>query len=115
MAEHAARAHDDLAHHEQAHASNQTYVDIAIILAIITLAEVAIWYLPSVRGVLIPALLILSVAKFLLVVGYFMHLKYDNPLFRLMFFAGIIVSLSVFLALLAMFWTEFYYAPLAPS
>jgi cytochrome c oxidase subunit 4 len=97
--------------HEQAHASNQTYVIIAVILAIITAVEVAVWYLPSIRGILVPALIILSVAKFLLVVGYFMHLKYDNPLFRFMFFFGLIVALSVYLTVLALFWTSQYYAP----
>jgi cytochrome c oxidase subunit 4 len=97
--------------HEQAHASNQTYVIIAVILAIITAVEVAVWYLPSIHGILVPALIILSIAKFLLVVGYFMHLKYDNPLFRFMFFFGLIVALSVYLTVLALFWTSQYYAP----
>jgi len=97
--------------HEQAHATNQTYVIVAVILAIITAIEVAVWYLPSIRGILVPALIILSIAKFLLVVGYFMHLKYDSPLFRYMFFFGLIVALSVYLTVLAMFWTSQYFAP----
>jgi cytochrome c oxidase subunit 4 len=114
MAEHSAHAHGDLVH-EEAHASNRTYVLVAIILAIITIVEVAIWYIPSVRGILVPALLILSLAKFLAVVGFFMHLKYDHRLFRFMFFAGLLVTLGVYLAMLAMFWTTIYWAPLAPA
>lgn len=115
-AEHAAPgsspAHDALAHGE-AHPSAQTYVRVAVLLAVITFAEVAIYYLPSVRGVLVPALLILSVAKFLMVVGFFMHLKFDNRLFRFMFFAGLVMTLAVYLAVLAMQWTGDYFAPLA--
>lgn len=113
MAEHAAhgqgRGED---HPEAAHATNQTYVRIAIILAIITLVEVAIYYLPSFRPMLVPALLVLSIAKFLMVVGFFMHLKYDSRLFRFMFAAGLVLTLAVYLAFLAMAWTNQYWVPL---
>lgn len=113
MAEHAAPGHGD-SHHEAAHATNQTYVRIAVILAVITLAEVAIYYLPSARGLLVPALLVLSIAKFVMVVGFFMHLKYDNRLFRAMFAAGLVVTLAVYLAFLAMAWTNHYWVPSLP-
>lgn len=104
MASHAPAhgAHDAHAGH---HPTPADYVRIAIILAIITLVEVFIYYLPSMRGILVPILLVLSVVKFLAVVGYFMHLKDDKRLFRLMFGAGLVLSLAVFLALIAMFWT----------
>jgi cytochrome c oxidase subunit 4 len=101
--------------HEEAHATPALYVRVALILAVITLVEVIIWYLPSVRGVLVPALLVLSLAKFLAVVGYFMHLKYDRPIFRFMFFAGLILALGVFLAMLAMFWTTTTFFPFIPG
>jgi cytochrome c oxidase subunit 4 len=103
-----AHGHQEEAH-EAAHASDQTYVRVAIILSIITAVEVAIWYLESVRFLLVPALLILSVAKFLMVVGFFMHLKYDSRLYRFMFGAGLVLSLSVYLAMLAMFWTSHFF------
>jgi cytochrome c oxidase subunit 4 len=102
-------------HEEEAHASNQTYVRIAIILAIITLVEVAIYYLPTVRPVLIPALIVLSLAKFVMVVGFFMHLRYDNRIYRFMFAAGLIVSLGVYLAMIAMFWTAGLFQALASN
>ncbi len=114
MADHAS-AHGEMAPHEAAHASNQTYVRIAVILAIITIVEVAIYYLPSVRPILVPALLILSIAKFIMVVGFFMHLKYDHRLYRFMFAAGLVLTLGVYLAALAMFWTSNYWAPLPPA
>jgi cytochrome c oxidase subunit 4 len=112
MTEHAAHGHAEPLH-EEAHASNRTYVLVAIILAIITLVEVWIYYLPGFRGLLVPALIILSVAKFAAVVGFFMHLKYDNKLYRFMFVAGLVVTLGVYLAVLAMAWTGHYWAPLA--
>ena len=109
-----AHGHEDNSH-EMAHATDQTYVRVAIILAIITAVEVAIWYLESLRAVLVPALLILSVAKFLMVVGFFMHLKYDSRIFRFMFGAGLLLSLSVYLAMLAMFWTSHFFSGGVPT
>jgi cytochrome c oxidase subunit 4 len=112
----------DIAHHghaepahEEAHATNATYVRVAIILSIITAVEVIIYYMSAARGILVPALLILSIAKFIAVVGFFMHLKYDSRLFRFMFAAGLVLTLSVYLALLAMEWTQHYFAPLPPQ
>jgi cytochrome c oxidase subunit 4 len=104
MASHAPAhgAHDAHAEH---HPTPADYVRIAVILAIITLVEVFIYYLPSMRGILVPILLALSLVKFLAVVGYFMHLKDDKRLFRLTFGAGLVLSLAVFLAMIAMFWT----------
>jgi cytochrome c oxidase subunit 4 len=95
-----------------AHPSSQVYVRVAIILAIITLVEVVIWYVPTVRPVLVPALIVLSVAKFLMVVGFFMHLKFDTRLYRFMFASGLVVTLGVYLALLAMLWTRGFFLPL---
>ncbi len=104
------------AHHEEGHgdghSSEGMYVRIALILAVITAVEVVIYYWPSARFILVPALIVMSIAKFLAVVGYFMHLKFDSPIFRVMFFSGLILSLGVFLAMLAMFWTATTYHPL---
>ena len=104
MADHAAHG-PGAAAHEEAHASNRTYVTIALILAVITVVEVIIYYVPTVRPLLVPALIVLSVAKFVMVVGFFMHLKYDHRLYRFMFAAGLVLTLGVYLAMLAMAWT----------
>jgi cytochrome c oxidase subunit 4 len=112
MANHVAPGGHDAAHgHGEEHGSEQTYVRIAIILAIITALEVFIYYLPSFRPLLVPALIILSLGKFAAVVGYFMHLKYDSRIFRYMFVAGLVLSLAVYLAMLAMFWTATSFQP----
>lgn len=104
-------AHGSHEAHTEHHPTPADYVRIAIILAIITLVEVIIYYIPQMRGILVPILIVLSIIKFLAVVGYFMHLKEDKRLFRLMFGAGLILSLAVFLALLAMFFTSQPWAP----
>ena len=95
-------------HGEHEHPSERKYIQIAIILAIITAVEVAIWYVDWMHdsGVLVPALFILSIAKFLTVIGYYMHLKFDSPLFRWMFIAALLGSLAVIGALIALLRTH---------
>ena len=113
MADHAAHGHEEPANEgAHAHPTNQVYVRIAIILAIITLVEVVIYYIPTLRPALVPALIVLSVAKFLMVVGFFMHLRFDSRLYRFMFAAGLVVTLGVYFALLAMLWTRGFWFPL---
>jgi len=86
-------------HHEAHHPSLRTYVNIAIFLAIITAVEVAIYYIESVESILVPALIILSAVKFLTVVGYFMHLKFDGRLLSFIFGAALIVAIAVYIAI----------------
>lgn len=89
---------------EHAHPGPPTYVRIAVVLAIITVIEVATYYLESIFGAaLIPILLVLSAAKFVLVVGYYMHLKFDAPLLRGMFAWGLTVAIAITLAMLALY------------
>jgi cytochrome c oxidase subunit 4 len=93
------------------HPGEPVYIRVAIILAIVTAIEVAIYYVDAIRPFLVPTLLVLSVAKFVAVVGYFMHLKFDDIRFRLMFIAGMVIVMSVVGALIAMFWTDQYFPP----
>jgi cytochrome c oxidase subunit 4 len=88
----------------QAHPGPATYVKIAVILAVVTIVEVATYYLEAFFGAaLIPVLLVLSAAKFVLVVGYYMHLKFDAPLLRGMFAWGMMVAIGITLAMLALY------------
>jgi cytochrome c oxidase subunit 4 len=90
---------------EHEHPGELTYIKVAVILAIITVIEVAIWYIDWMHEhhVLVPSLLTLSAIKFVAVVGYFMHLKFDSRLFAYIFGSGLAVSLSIVLALMALF------------
>ncbi len=88
-------------HSEDAHAhpTEGTYIRIAITLALVTLLEVVIYYVDALDSILVPALIILSAFKFVTVVGYFMHLKFDDRRLAGIFSGGLIVALAVFLGL----------------
>jgi cytochrome c oxidase subunit 4 len=92
----------ELAHHP----SPRQYVMIALILTVITAIEVAIYYIEAIRDLLVPFLLAFSLLKFVLVVGYFMHLKFDSRLFRRLFVTGLILALIVFGIVLTTFFAR---------
>ena len=93
------------AHHveEHSHPGPRTYVVVGVILAVITGVEVWAYTVESIRPVLVPILLALSAAKFALVVGFYMHLRFDHPLFTGIFGFGLVVAASVITALLFLF------------
>lgn len=83
-------------HGEGGHASVGFYWLIGIILAVLTALEVAAYYMHETLGSLeVPILLGLSVAKFILVVMFFMHLKFDSKLFTWVFLAGLVLAVFV--------------------
>lgn len=111
MVHHESPARSDahqLAHDEHAHPTPQTYIRIAVVLTLITIIEVVLLYLPE-WGLHVPANLMVvlfvafSAAKFLIVVGWYMHLKFDPPFFRRMFGFALIVALSIATAFIALF------------
>ena len=88
------------------HPTARTYIIIAVILTIITAVEVAIYYVPSIRGALplfAALLIVLAVAKFVLVVGYYMHLKFDPKLFTWLFVGGLVTATATLTGLWALF------------
>ena len=54
---------------------------IALILSLITAVEVWVYYIPALLEYIFPILIMLSIVKFVMVVGWFMHLKFDHPSF----------------------------------
>lgn len=84
---------------EQAHPSTRTYVLVAAMLAVITAAEVAVFYMDALHAVLVPVLLTLSATKFTMVAGFFMHLKSDARLFRALFIVPLSVAIAVMMAM----------------
>ena len=85
---------------EHAHPSNFFYIAIAIVLAIITSIEVAVYYVDFLRPLLVPILLILSALKFVMVAAFFMHLKYDSKLFAYFFGGGLTLAAAVVISIL---------------
>ena len=89
--------------HERPHPGPRQYVWVALVLTLVTVIEVAIFYIEVLRPFLVPLLLLLSGIKFALVVMFYMHLKFDHPLFSAFFVAGLWLAIGVALALLALF------------
>jgi len=83
-------------------ATDRQYIIIAVVLALITAMEVTISYI-DIGPIFLPTLLILMVIKFLTVVSYFMHLKFDRRIFSFMFYTGLILAVSVYAAALSTF------------
>ena len=88
---------------EHTHPGPWKYVQIAVILAIITAAEVVLYYMNIPDALLVVLLLFFSAIKFLMVIGYFMHLKFDAPVFRKLFLIGIGLAFSVYTVVLLSF------------
>jgi cytochrome c oxidase subunit IV len=78
------------------------YVEIGIFLAVITAVEVALFYADIAPQFTIPALLFLTAMKFVLVIFWFMHLRFDHKLFRRLFYAGLALAGVVFAVLIVM-------------
>jgi len=83
--------------HMADHPSPRKYVNIAVILSIVTAAEVAVYYISSLsRTVLVVLLAIMAFVKFALVVAYFMHLRFDSRIFRRFFVTGVLLAFGIF-------------------
>ena len=89
-----------LAHGAEGHPSPSAYVTVGLILAVITVVEVAIYYVDMVEGALIAILLALSAMKFVLVVLWFMHLRFDNRLFSVFFAGALLLVVALFVVVL---------------
>ena len=94
-----ATAHDDETSH--AHPGERIYVKVAAVLLGITIVEVVIYYIQWLHDhkVLAPTLMVLSAVKFVTVVGYFMHLKFDDRRLTLLFGGALLLSLGTVVAL----------------
>lgn len=107
MASHGAAQHStDINAQDHAHPTERSYIRIAAILAAITIAEVAIYYIEALERVLVPMLIVMSVVKFVMVVSFFMHLKFDDRRLAYIFIAALIITLSVVIALDVLFKTN---------
>jgi cytochrome c oxidase subunit 4 len=88
------------------HPGPRQYVFIAIVLAVITAAEVGIYYVEAIAGLLVPMLVLFALLKFFLVASWFMHLRFDSKLFRRLFVTGLVLAGLVFAVVLVTFFTH---------
>ena len=105
QAPHADGSHAGDAHAGHDHPTWKTYVKVGVILTLITIAEVWAYYIPSfvASRAFVPSLLIMSAVKFVIVVMFYMHLKYDHKLFRALFTGPLAIAFVTILALLLLF------------
>jgi len=88
---------------DRPHPTPRDYVLIAVILFAITAAEVAVTYVDALDSARAPMLIVMSAAKFLLVVGWYMHLRFDRPAYRNLFLIGLLLTPVLFGAVLFSF------------
>ena len=93
---------EELGHHP----GPRQYITIAVVLAVITALEVAIYYVEMVDALLVPMLIVFAFLKFFLVVSWFMHLRFDSKLFRRLFVTGLVLAAAVFAVVLWNFFTH---------
>ncbi len=89
------------------HTSDGEYIKIALILAAITAAEVATYYVELSSTALLLVLMPMMVVKFAMVAWFFMHLKQDSRLFSRLFVTGIVLAFTVYAIVLFAF-DEFF-------
>jgi cytochrome c oxidase subunit IV len=81
------------------HPSPALYWKIAVLLAGLTAIEVAMYYIDLELGLGLAnaaILLSLAVAKFIIVVGWYMHLRYEKPMLNRFFTAGFVLALALY-------------------
>ena len=92
-------------HDAHAHPTWKQYKWVALILTLITIVEVWVYYIPSfvASRLFVPSLLIMSAVKFAIVVMFYMHLRYDHKLFRVLFTGPLIIAITSVIALMFLF------------
>jgi cytochrome c oxidase subunit 4 len=95
--------------HAHDHPTDGMYVKIALILGVITAVEVGTYFWEDLFGkvpsttTLVLVLFPMMIAKFAIVCGWFMHLKYDNKIFRRVFVFGLLLAMAVYLIMFSAF------------
>ena len=90
-------------HREAAHPTPLTYLKVAFILAALTGIEVGVFYIDVLEPAFLAIFLILSAAKFCLVILFYMHLKFDSRLFSAFFVGGLLLAVAVVVVIMALF------------
>jgi cytochrome c oxidase subunit 4 len=87
---------------EHQHASVATYIKVALILSAVTALEVGVIYIRRLTPIIVPLLLTMSVAKFALVVMFFMHLRYDARSLSVVFVGPLLIATLLGIALMTL-------------
>lgn len=82
------------------------FVQIAMLLAVITGVEIVAIFFPWATWILVSGLIVLSIVKFMFVIFVFMHLRWDKVFCTILFFIGLVLAGGTMWALLALFGAE---------
>jgi cytochrome c oxidase subunit IV len=90
---------------EHEHPGWSVYWKVAVILTVITIGEIWVYYIPAfvASRLFLPTLLTMSAVKFAIVVLFYMHLRYDHKLFRVLFAGPLLLAFLTLFALLFLF------------
>lgn len=89
--------------HDEHHGpSTKEYVQIFAVLFVLTAMEVAASFI-DIGPLFLPTLIGLMVLKFALVVGWFMHLRYDTKVYTRLMMTGLILAILLYSVVLAVF------------
>lgn len=77
------------------HPTPRQYVNIAIVLAVLTALEVSTYFFDF-GPFAVPLLIVLMIVKFLYVAGWFMHLKFDHKFFSQVMTTGLVFALVLY-------------------
>jgi cytochrome c oxidase subunit 4 len=99
--------------HEVHHPTDLFYWKVGGALGVLTALEVSTYFItddPYSQPWMIAALLIGMVVKFVIILGAFMHLRFDSKVFRYVFTAGLTLAIVVYAVLFTTFsyWSSSY-------
>ena len=84
----------------RAHPTPAMYWGIALFLGVVTAVEVAIPSIEALDPIKVPLLWLLAAVKFFTVVAFFMHLRYEEKLYRTLFLFGVLGVFPLFVIVL---------------
>ena len=112
---HQSGTHD--AHDSHAHPTTATYIQIFVVLFIVTAAEVvAAQILPSIgmTSLVAPSLLIMALVKGALIILYYMHLKSDSGTFAAPMVFGLVLATGMLITMIGL-WSLAPRVPCTPE
>lgn len=89
---------------EHHHPTPAQYWKIAAVLALLTAVEVGMFYIDreyDLGGFNAAILLVLALLKFAIVVGWYMHLRFEKAMLNRFFTAGFVLAIGIYAIVLA--------------
>ena len=93
---------DETTAHTGHHPTPKDYVQVFFVLFVLTALEVGASFV-DVGPLFLPLLLVLMAIKFVLVAGWFMHLKYDIATYTQFMVGGLLLAMALYGVVLLVF------------